>query len=69
MINNFRPTPDNSTLNKINHLSITDDLDSDHSDKKKKKRSVESNDQKFDVLEVTYFMTNNFTSGLFNSCK
>lgn len=59
IINNFVPTPPD-----FRNLILTSsykDIASDDIHKNKK--------QTFDVTEVTYFLTNNFTSGLFNSCK
>ncbi len=71
VINSFRPTPSiSSARNKeIDDLNTSYETESSEDANKRKKRNVKPNEQKYDVTEVTYYMTNNFTSGLFNSCK
>lgn len=72
VINNFRPTSNNSSArnnNEIIDLNTSSESESNEHINKRKKRSIETNEQKYDVIEVTYYMTNNFTTGLFNSCK
>jgi hypothetical protein len=71
VINNFLPTPNSSFIsnNEIIDLNPSNELENKEDMNKKKKRSVKPNEQTYDVIEITYYMTNNFASGLFNSCK